>query len=73
MRDNPTLCVSFGFVNPLYMIFLTAIGLGFALVSPILDPLLNEKPILLWHWSCLAGGIAVLAGCVVFLIREHRR
>jgi hypothetical protein len=73
MRDDPTLRVRQGFVDPLYMIFFAVVGLGLALISPILDPLLNDKPILLWRWICLGVGIAVLAGCVAFLVREHKQ
>lgn len=46
MRDNPGLTRERrGFVDPLYMIFFAAVGLGLALISPILDPLLNGTPI----------------------------
>ena len=61
-----------GFVDPLYMIFFATVGLGLALISPIFDPLLHDKPVQLWHWACLGAGIAVLAGCAVFIVREHR-
>ena len=61
-----------GFVDPLYMIFFAAVALGLALVAAIVDPLLDNRPILLWHWISLGAGIAVLAGCVMFIVREHR-
>lgn len=61
-----------GFVDPLYMIFVAAVGLGLALVSPIFGALLNDEPILPWHWVSLGAGIAVLAACVAFLVRERR-
>jgi hypothetical protein len=37
------------------------------------DPLrvLDDKAVLLWHWICLGAGIAVLAGCIAFLVRER--
>jgi uncharacterized protein with PQ loop repeat len=61
-----------GFVDPLYMIFFTVVAIGVALIWPIFDPLLNDKPILLWHWICLGLGVAVLAGCIAFVVRAHR-
>ena len=61
-----------GFVDPLYMIFFAVVALGLALVAAIVDPLLDNRPILLWHWISLCAGIAVLAGCVMFIVREHR-
>jgi len=61
-----------GFVDPLYMIFFAVVVLGLALVWPILVALFKAEPIMLWHWICLGLGIAVLAGCVAFIVREHR-
>jgi hypothetical protein len=70
MKDDP-LRVRRGFVDPLYMIFFAVVGLGLALVSPILGAWLDDKAVLLWHWICLGAGIAVLAGCIAFLVRER--
>jgi hypothetical protein len=60
-----------GFVDPLYMIFFTVVITGVALVVPIIEPIRLDQPIQVWHWVCLGLGIAVLAGCVWFIKREH--
>jgi hypothetical protein len=62
-----------GFVDPLYMILLAAVGLGLALASPIVGAWLGNELILLWHWLCLGAGVAVLAACVWFIVREHKQ
>ena len=62
-----------GFVDPIYMIFPTVVTIGLALIWPIGVALFKDEPILLWHWICLGGGVAVLAGCVWFIVREHRQ
>ena len=72
MKDDPKLRVRRGFVDPLYMIFLTLVTIGLALIWPIAVALFQGEPIQLWHWICFGLGIAVLAGCVAFIVREHR-
>ena len=62
-----------GFVDPLYMIFFAVVVTGLALISPIAGAWLDDELIMLWHWLCLGGGVAVLAGCVWFVVREHRQ
>ena len=61
-----------GFVDPLYMIFAAMVVLGIALASPIVGAWLEGRLILLWHWLCLGAGIAVLAACIWFIVREHK-
>jgi hypothetical protein len=72
MRDDTTLRVSLGFVDPLYMIFIATIGLGVALASPLVGAFLKDQPIMLWHWLCLGAGVAVLVACAWFIVREHK-
>ena len=61
-----------GFVDPLYMIFAAMVVLGLALASPIVVAWFEDRLILLWHWLCLGAGIAVLAACVWFIVREPK-
>ena len=60
-----------GFVNPEWLILIALFCIGIALATPIIEPLLHDKPISVWHWAGLGVGGALVAGCIAWIIKTR--
>ena len=69
-----------GFARTEIMIYIAMIGVGAALVAPIVTRILRQEPVTTWNWVLLAAGVLfVILGAVPLLkwfvasCREWRR
>ena len=58
-----------GFVNPEYLIMLALVGIGVALVGPVVYALTQSAAVSTWDWVSLGAGALMIVACVVWYAR----